>query len=224
MDGSTGVKVFWLPLKKYWELDSDEKLSLLLWLQCVYSYEICKRCILRVGSVALSKHVTHYSFKCFSLLYLVFARIQRYMWIFAPKKKWRVNISMKSHSFTIPNVGSPEIGTDILDWKREIFLLHSPEIGTDVLDWKRWVFLLYSPEIGTDILNWKRRVCPNIPIWPGKKFGIVQILRIKIGNCHPYSENIVRFGENFRISFATFGAISELHSEKNSVLVLNIST
>jgi hypothetical protein len=43
-------------------------------------------------------------------------------------------------------------------------LLHSPEIGTDVLDWKRWVFLLYSPEIGTDILNWKRRVCPNIPI------------------------------------------------------------
>jgi hypothetical protein len=86
------------------------------------------------------------------------------MWIFAQKKKCRVNISMKSHSFTIPNVGSPEIGTDILDWKRGIFLLHSPEIGTDVLDWKRWVFLLYSPEIGTDILNWKRRVCPNIPI------------------------------------------------------------
>ena len=146
MDGSTGVKVFWLPLKKYWELDSDEKLSLLLWLQCAYSYEIYKRCILRVGSVALSKHVTHYSFKCFSLLYLVFARIQRYMWIFAPKKKCRVNISMKSHSFAIPNVGSPEIGTDILDWKRRIFLLHSPEIGTNILDWKR-------------------RVCPNTPIW-----------------------------------------------------------
>jgi hypothetical protein len=39
---------------------------------------------------------------------LVFARIQRYMWIFA-EKKCRVNISMKSHSFTIPNVGNPPI-------------------------------------------------------------------------------------------------------------------
>jgi hypothetical protein len=72
---------------------------------------------------------------------------------------------MKSHSFTIPKVCSPEIGTDILDWKRRIFLLHSPEIGTDILDWKSWLFVLHSPEIGTDILDWKRPVCPNTPIW-----------------------------------------------------------
>ena len=71
---------------------------------------------------------------------------------------------MKSRSFTIPKVGSPEIDTDILDWKRRIFLLHSPEIGTDILDWKRRIFLLHSPEISTDILDWKRRVCPNTPI------------------------------------------------------------
>ena len=71
---------------------------------------------------------------------------------------------MKSHSFTIPKVGSPEIGADILDWKRRIFLLHNPEIGTDILDWKRRIFLLHSPEIGTNILDWKRRVCPNTPI------------------------------------------------------------
>ena len=52
--------------------------------------------------------------------------------------------------------------------------------------------------------------------------------RIKVENDHPYLENIVRFGnyipsqlgENFRISFATFGAISELHSEKISELYL----
>ena len=54
--------------------------------------------------------------------------------------------------------------------------------------------------------------------------------RIKVGNYHPYSENIVRF-ENysklarrkFRISFATFGAISEPHSEKNSEVNPEIS-
>ena len=46
--------------------------------------------------------------------------------------------------------------------------------------------------------------------------------RIKVGNYHPYSENIVRFGNyskvarrKFRINFATFGAISEPHSKKN---------
>ena len=39
---------------------------------------------------------------------LVFARIQRYMWMFA-EKKWRVNISMKFHSFTILKVGNPPI-------------------------------------------------------------------------------------------------------------------
>ena len=43
--------------------------------------------------------------------------------------------------------------------------------------------------------------------------------RIKVGNYHPYSEIIPSLlGENFRISFANFGAISELHSEKNSEL------
>ena len=130
----------------------------------------------------------------FVFVVLVFARIQRYMWIFA-ENKCRVNISMKSHSFTNTKCWQPWNWYRYLRLEKTIFLLHSPEIGTDVLDWKRWVFLLYSPEIGTDILNWKRRVCPNIPIWPEKKFGIVQILRIKIGNCHPYSENIVRFGD-----------------------------
>ena len=32
-----------------------------------------------------------------------------------------------------------------------------------------------------------------VRIDPGKKFRIVQILRIKVGNYHPYSENTVRF-------------------------------
>ena len=57
------------------------------------------------------------------------------------------------------------------------------------------------------------------------EFGIVPTLQIKVGNHHPYLENIVRFGENVRISFATLGGIketkvSELHSEQISELYL----
>jgi len=50
-----------------------------------------------------------------------------------------------------------------------------------------------------------------------EKFGIVPTLQIKVGNHHPYSENIVRFGENFRISFATFGAIRETKEFPNYI-------
>ena len=73
----------------------------------------------------------------------------------------------------------------------------------------------YNSEISSELSEWARnyfRNCPNTPYDLGKKFGIVRILRIdlgkkfgivridlgknsefriKVGNYHPYSENIV---------------------------------
>ena len=72
------------------------------------------------------------------------------------------------------------------------------------------------------------RNCPNTPNELGKKFGIVRILRmtsekkselseyseltseknsefrIKVGNYHPYSENIVRFGNYSKLALRKF--------------------
>jgi hypothetical protein len=73
------------------------------------------------------------------------------------------------------------------------------------------IFSAYNSEISSEFQE-KIRNCPNelgnffgivriLQIDLEKKFGIVRItseknleFRIKVGNYHPYSENIVRFG------------------------------
>jgi hypothetical protein len=83
------------------------------------------------------------------------------------------------------------------------------------------IFFAYYSEISSEFQE-KIRNCPNEL---GKKFGIVRILRmtseknselyeltseknsefrIKVGNYHPYSENIVRFGNYSKLARRKF--------------------
>jgi hypothetical protein len=87
------------------------------------------------------------------------------------------------------------------------------------------IFSAYNSEISSEFQE-KIRNCPNTPNELGKKFGIVRILqidleekkigivritseknlefRIKVGNYHPYSENIVRFGNYSKLARRKF--------------------
>jgi hypothetical protein len=52
---------FWLPFEKYGELGKDEMHCLLYRIQyALLSFEIYQGGLIRAGSLALSKHVTHY--------------------------------------------------------------------------------------------------------------------------------------------------------------------
>jgi hypothetical protein len=72
----------------------------------------------------------------------------------------------------------------------------------------------YNSEISSELSKYsewaqkKIRNCPNTPNDLGKKFEIVRILRIdlriKVGNYHPYSENIVRFGNYSKLALRKF--------------------
>ena len=86
----------------------------------------------------------------------------------------------------------------------------------------------YNSEISSELSEyseWARkkiRNCPNTPNWPLKKIRNSELrseTTTLIRKISSDSEIIPSYlWENFRISFATFGAISELHSEKNSEL------
>jgi hypothetical protein len=79
-----------------------------------------------------------------------------------------------------------------------------------IFSWKNrgfwWISILFPHIIRKSVRN-----CPNEL---GKIFGIVQILRmtseknsefgIKVGNYHPYSENIVRFGNYSKLALRKF--------------------
>ena len=86
------------------------------------------------------------------------------------------------------------------------------------------IFFTYNSEISSEFQE-KIWNCPNTPNELEKKFGIVRILRIdlgkiselsnltseknsefriKVGNYHPYSEDIVRFGNYFKLARRKF--------------------
>ena len=128
-----------------------------------------------------------------------------YIWLWASRSR-RFRILARKIEFGV--FGLFRMRKKIFSWKNRGF-------------W--WISILFPHIIRKSVRN-----CPNTPNELGKKFGIVRILRIdlgkkfgivrilrmtseknsefriKVGNYHPYSENIVRFGSYSKVALRKF--------------------